>query len=312
MSDKYYYPKKRSNKRIEYIEILFDNDEYISFRKDELIEYEIKTYDKLVRVAGKVHPYAESGYLKFKIKKYPPYHCEFIFDRKNYKNNRINFIVDRCINYGGIIGINFIDDYNWSYKIYGNFEAIFEDDMLNLIIKPKPVYESSNSDFYYITLPKVKKNLVQSIDLIFENCENVEILRDDILDINLVIRDKLTEFNYERLIIGGYIKIKINSEYKYRHGSLHNIESSSIDYKRVIKRILELEEHWICRLDVTYNASGYCFKESFDIKDIRFDYIDEVEDTDIDDNDDYEDIEPYFVGGHVTKSNDEVITITFK
>ena len=167
MRNRYYYTKTDvlNKNGIELINVVFDNHESLALRGSELIEYKVNMYDKLIATDEGIHPFAESGYFKFKIGKYPPLVGSFVVDDKEYKKNRREYLINRCVNGGGIIAIKMFDNYNWSKQIYGNFIALIEDDYLILSIKEKAIYESSNSDMFYIDLPSVLKKNVYTIDI---------------------------------------------------------------------------------------------------------------------------------------------------
>ena len=60
-----YYFKKEDLKlnNIEYVRLYFDNNEYISLYKDEILDYEFIYQDRLISYRDGIYPYAKTGYI---------------------------------------------------------------------------------------------------------------------------------------------------------------------------------------------------------------------------------------------------------
>ncbi len=311
---RYYYEKEKLKfNNIEHLCLYFDNNEYISLSKDELLDYEFEYQDRLLNYRDGIYPCAKRGYINFNIKKYSSgtVRSNFIYNEDKYRKNRKRYIFDRCIE-GGILCVEFFNSYNWSIKVFGNFNPIVDNDSMSF-----EILDSKNkniSDKFYIDLPEFKKNYIYELCLDFENCETLDLMESDIQELNLNIQEKLIlgSGGFERLVVGGNIKIKFDQNYKYRSGNLFDVYGSNINIKTAIKHLIESEEHWICNLYITYNEPCYgdLFKETLMIKDIRYDEDDYYE-FDDEDDEEYDDDIPYFVGGHVQKDNDLII-ITFE
>ena len=87
---KYYYKKNFYNhEEVKYIEIIFDNGEYIFFRKSEIIDFQFNFYDKMVWHDNTAIPVAKSGFIKLNISKKPHHYTSLTIDvNEEYKNDR--------------------------------------------------------------------------------------------------------------------------------------------------------------------------------------------------------------------------------
>lgn len=312
-----YYFKKEDLKlnNIEYVRLYFDNNEYISLYKDEILDYEFIYQDRLISYRDGIYPYAKTGYINFNIRKYSSgtVKSNFIYNEKAYIKNRKQYILDRCMD-GGICCIEFFDNNNWSMKVFGNFNPIVKNDAMSF-----EILDSKNkniSDTFYIDMLDIKKDKLLKLHLDFENCEGIYLYESDLLEVNLNIREylELGSSYLERIVDGGFIKIKFNKNIKYRDGYLFDVSNNVITINDAIKRIMLTEEHWICNLYITYNGPGYgdSYKEKMIIQDIRYSDMEEyLSDEEYEEDDEDYEYEPYFVGGHVKKEKD-VITITFE
>lgn len=301
---RYYFNKEDINLNdIEYICIHFDNNEYISILKNEILDYEFEYQDKLTCYRNGIYPVVNKGYINFKINKYCSFDS-FIYDTEKFNKNRKQFIFDRCVE-GRIIALNFFNSDGWGMMIFGNFIPTFDDERMSFEILDK---ENKNySSTMSIDLPVLNKDNTQSISLDFENCESIQLRNSDIEDINIKTSEYLNigSSYLERIVIGGYIKIDFNTMLKYRNGILLNEEKSNITIEEAINKIFEDKEHCIINLYITYNRPGYgdFYEEKLYIKDIRYEDITQTGDEEIG--------EKFFIGGHVDKE-DDVITITFE
>ena len=68
MNTTYFYQKQEYTKNdTVYMYIVFENSDYVTIKNPEIININIKTYDRLVRDNNGVCPVAYSGYIKLKI-----------------------------------------------------------------------------------------------------------------------------------------------------------------------------------------------------------------------------------------------------
>ena len=302
-----YYFKKEDLKfdNIEHLCLYFDNNELISLSKDEILDFSFEFQDRLVFYKDGIYPVVKVGYINFNIKKYSSgtVRENFIYNEKDYRKNRKEYIINRCME-GGIVFVKF---FFWNYKsikVFGNFKPILNDNVSFQILDSN---NESNSDKFFIDLPNPKKAHIDSVTLYFDNCDYVDLLHDDLFEVNLVFDENLIlNSSFQRIIIGGIIKIKFDKDYKYRKGDIYNSDDYAVSAEEIIDRFLACDEHDICDLSFHYTP-GNSYKETISIKDIR---CDSVADYLNDECDEMEE-ELYFVGGHISKEND-VIIITFK
>ena len=259
MVNKYIFKKENFKLNdIEYINIIFDNNEYIRLNNNELIKHSFVLKDKLIRDFRGIAPVINKGEFIFKIDKFDINTDKsiFVYDEEKYYENRVEYIRNRCINEGGIKALQFFE-HSYSHKVlFGNFKAKIVNDNLILYVDDN---EESNNENAYIYLQKVNHPFIQSIFLDFENGDSLEINKYEIIETNLVMNNELLSgwSSLEREIIQGYIKIKLSPIHYYRKGILLNVERSDISLDEAIQRITMCYKHDICNLLVVYDYPGY-------------------------------------------------------
>lgn len=294
-----YYYKKENFKidKIEYARIYFDNNEFVSLSKDEVLDFKFEYKDRLINFRDGIYPVINSGYINFNIKKYSSgtIRSNFVCNEKEYIKNRKKYIFNRCIE-GKIVCIEFFNNKNWSMKVFGNFNSVIKDENMSF-----EILDSKNkilSEDFYIDLPIIKKGNVNKIDLIFENCENLVLLKQDLLEVNLTYNANLElgSSYFEREVIGGLIKIKFNKDIKYRDGSLLDLKGKDISIRKAIKRLFLSNAHNICGLGIYFDQPGFgdLFKEFLLVNNIKI-------------NKDYEYDFSWFTGGYVKKEKNIII-----
>lgn len=217
-----YKVKKREFQKdnIAFLEIFFDNGDYFIISKDEIRDFSVSLYDELV--VGNDYwnsccAVVESGYLKLKIQKRAKgvYYTSFLCDLKEYKKDRISYIQNRlCTRSDEITCIKLYNRLNWHFTLYCKTENKMEDGFV--IIKFLPHKNKSfNSEFHTISLPEISKSIIQSVELDFENCDGITISKDEIVDMQLKLKDELCwgSGDYIRNIEKGFIKIQLDDDY---------------------------------------------------------------------------------------------------
>lgn len=139
----YKVPKKVYHKdEISYALIIFDNGDYIPVSGAEIDDVFIKLYDKLMLVRDELCAVAESGILKLSIQKKPKmiYTSALVYNSKQYKTDRKNYIKNRLVTEGGSIGIRFFNENNWHTTVFGNVISKIENDTIYLEYIPKTFY----------------------------------------------------------------------------------------------------------------------------------------------------------------------------
>lgn len=119
----YKIPKKVYHKdEISYALIIFDNGDYIPISGAEIDDLSIRLYDKLILVRDELCAVAESGILKLSLQEKPKkfYAGALVYNSKQYRTDRKNYIKNRIVTENGIIGIRFFNELNWHTTVFGN------------------------------------------------------------------------------------------------------------------------------------------------------------------------------------------------
>lgn len=260
-----YYFKKNfySPKDVEFAYLFFDNGDYITVDKKEIIDFDFEFYDKMVWYQDSIVPVAKFGFVKLKISKLKSSRYDSIYMNKikDYNRNRKKYIENFCCNDNPLVSVKFFNDNNCSKSVYGQFNGKMDGEYLVLSSIDIWPNISSNSDKFSISLHSVNKSIINKITLDFENCETIDVFQDEIVDLQLNLNEKLEEYSndYLRKIKNGFIKIKFNSEIDYRHVLLFS-DVKNIKVKHLKKRLLgnkDKMEHDICRLYINYDYAGF-------------------------------------------------------
>ena len=305
----YYYKKNfYTPKQVEFAYLFFDNGDYITLNKSEIVDFKFEFYDKMVWFDTSITPVAKSGFIKLKISKYKSsrYDSQYVNNIKEYNENRKKYIENLCCDDSGIVNIRFFDNNNWHKSVCGKFVGRIENKYLILSVEEIWNNIPSTSENFSISLNSIEKSIINKINLDFENCEHFDIFKHEIVDLKLNLNEKLDEdsSDYKRQLINGYIKVKLDPEITYRNISL----ASNVKYpkvKHIKERLIDGDEkttHNICHLYINYEYAGFGTAREESIT-VNGDWID---DKTIDE--DY----AYLVSGYCIKEKNDVIGIYFE
>lgn len=271
MNNKYFFQKENLKiDNFEYLNILFDNDEILSLSKEEIDSYNYEIKDKLIREGKGTYPVISKGEFVFRINEKYVKNDSFLYDEESYLKDKKDYIINKCLKTKGIKAIEFVYE-SFNYRFYGNFKSELRDNLLCLFVDEQDINESLQS---YITLPPLRKDYIQCISLDFDDCECFEIYKYEIEEIDLKLKEELIIGMHflERVVIGGYIKIRLkyNPMFNQRQGILLNVERSDISNEEVAKKLTSQKRHYIGNLFITYNypGLGYFYQEKIEVQDI--------------------------------------------
>ncbi len=299
------------------LQVFFDNQDYITFSEKELIDFSVKLYDKLISTGENYDGYAAfvaQGEIKLKVgEETSHYRDAFVYDHKEYRENRKAYIERRTCQDGGMVLVKIFNEYNWSKSLYGNMIATMDGEYLLLTFLPKAIDEPCESEKHYIYLNDIKKSTIRRIKLDFENCESCYLYRNEIAEIKLTLSPRLEDVgNYRRGIQSGYLLLKLDETIDFR--CLNGLgDSHIIDVKGLTRRICDLgkeHRHDICHLNIEHEDVGYrgIRTECLSVKDIKSD--EEImrleKQSEEDGYDRYE-----FEGGYAKREKGGYLRITF-
>lgn len=315
MMHEYKVPKKVYCKNdISYAMLIFDNGDYIPISGAEIDDISIRLYDKLILERDKLCAVAESGFLKLNIQEKPKlvYSNALVYNPKQYKMGRKTYIENRLDTEGGLIGIRFFDKNNWHTTVFGNIVPKIQNSVICLEYIPKPFAEAYESNEHVVYLNNIKKSLIRSISLDFENCESFTVYSAEILELQLNFKKELawSSCDYCRVIRNGYIILKIDDDMSDRQMEIFFDRNGKVSRKMLERRLCGKKGntvHDICRLYVNYLHSGLGLRECecLEIEDIRSGK--ELEKQEEETGMEYD----YFEGGKCRRQADGTIYITF-
>ena len=295
--------------------LVFDNGDYIPIVGTEIDDVSVRLYDKLILENDELCAVAESGFLKLSIQEKPKkLHTEaLVYNPEQYHLNRKLYIENRLKTEGGLIGIRFIFENNWHTTVFGMIVPKIEDGTVYLEYLPKPFPEPYEHSDHVVYLNTIKKSLIRSIELDFENCESFTVYCTEILDIHLNLKQELawSSHDYYRVVKDGYIVLKIEDDSNRQINFLDDYSGRAS--RKILERRLCGKNghaiHDICHLYIRYMYSGFGKRnrECLEIEDIRSD--EEIEEM--------ERKEAagigccFFAGGKCTRQTDGTILITF-
>ncbi len=333
MSCEYTFPKNKFSEEsvIERLKICFDNGDYLEIKQREILDASIDFYDSLIFGEGGAYPVARSGFIKLKIQegnaKMPK--C-FLYNQKEYKSKRKQYIENRLSCEGGIKCITLYNCNNWSNTVFGDIYATCEDEFLFLRFKENEHYGTYGSENHSIKLRNISKSMIRAIDIDFENCDGFEIYGDEIVDLQFNFEGCLNwnSNGYIRCVKNGYMVIKLNPD--YNDSRSENVYLCKKGKKmtrylesRMCQRRFDLTD--ICNLYITYDYYDYrgAIKETITMPTLsrsgkwttvtNDDELDGYPPNDYycyEDDDEYEDNFPY-ISGYAEKGSDGTIKIVF-
>ena len=307
------------------MEIHFLNGDFFTIRKNEICNISIKFYDALLRTDDRLYPIAHSGFVKLKIQSGKAKgEARSLYDPKEYASGREEYIISRCLS-EPIKYIKLYNELNWSDIIYGSIETAQEGAYLFLKFKPNDSFGSYDSEEHYVNLAPPSINQIFKMCLDFENCDGIDVYGDEILEMNLVFREKLEwdSSGYVRSVKCGYIIIKFDEDFDCRSHSIYN-NGKKVKLKHLKRRICGSGRSVIdiCNLYIDFNGCdlngekisveslNYNFSEEKDHDD--YDVFDSYYD-DVDDDEDDEDSYGFdsFESGYAIALDDGSIKIIF-
>ena len=290
-------------------QVFFRNGDYFDLLACEIIEIDVQFYDTLVAENKHFCPVAKSGFVKCKIINKPKQNRACVYNQKEYNRSRKSYLEQRCVNEGGIFFIRLFDSNNWHHEFFADVVATLEDGFLFLRFQENKAYGSFNSDYHTVNIRNLTKEVIEQIDLDFENCDSFTIYKNEIVDININFKSQLVwnSSNFSREIDNGFIRLKLNKENTWRTVNVYNCEEKIPNIKKLEKRLCGkgLDDCDICRIYVTYKHAGYCssYEENIEIEDIQ--PIDKIKHFD---NEDYF---HYYISGYTKREDDGTILIVF-
>lgn len=211
----------------------------IKFSNKEVIECNFTYCDRLIWSCNSIMRVSKIGKLVLK-------------EKDNNKLSKIKESLKRNDNY--IKHIVFYDEYNWSITNSGVFEVEVNDNQI--IINSCDVYPniSSNDDNYYIELNDYEILDLWKITLDFENCEWIEVYKNEIKEMKLEFNEELELHgnDFARTIKKGYLKIELDDD---PQRCCQSNSDKNYSLKQWIKRICS-DECDICRLFMYDNNHG--------------------------------------------------------
>lgn len=323
MRNHFINPKKEAFQigNIKQLQIIFDNGDYAPVFHTEIINYQFTYYDRLVSFHRGYAPRARSGEMRLKLKRtcgaiYDRYQ---LFDPTNYRKDRINAMIHRMVDYGGIRAIRFFNDDNWSYLVLGDYKAEFDGEDIVIKAYPSSVDEPYQSDNFNISIAPIKKDDILYIHLDFENCEYFEVYNEEITSFDVVFGSRLdaTIGLFYREIVGGKMRLRITKTRENRKITLFTERVNRKIYPYELRERLAGKDGYdfvnLCRLYITTNHVGFGMpkEEDIEIMDVRpGDIIQEVDEA-YENDEDYHGIFEWFIGGVAKDIGDKTVEITF-
>ncbi|MBQ8375372.1 MAG: hypothetical protein IJX98_07380 [Clostridia bacterium] len=257
-------------------QVFFRNGDFFQLSIGEIVDIDIQFYDTLIAGERGFCPVAKSGLIKCKLKdRKPQYDNSLLYNQKEYSKNRKAYLENRCIEEGGIYYIRLFDKNHWHYGIYGDIVAYKEDGYLIFKFQANKTYGSAEKAFHVVNAPNITKQVVEKIDLDFENCDGFMIYQEEIQDIQINFKKEL-EWNsscFGREIENGFIRLKLDKEIEWRRVNVYGCNEKIPNIKKLERRLCGrgIDDCDICHLYVYYKYAGYCreYEECIGIDDIR-------------------------------------------
>lgn len=327
----YTVPKKVFTKDsiINGIVVFFTNGDFLTIKKNEICSATITFYDKLIKNKLRFSAVGHSGFIKLRIQSgKAKSEDRHLFNQKEYNLNRKEYIQNRLVNGGDIAFIKLFNQLNWSDCIFGDIYATLEGDYLYIRFRENEKYGAWESDTHYVDIAQISKKMIFKINLDFENCDEIDVYRDEIKEMNLTFDKELIwgSSDYVRSLKGGFIIVKFEDCYhKNRHYDVCR-DKKTVKIKHLEERICGKKGTDIidiCHLYLDfyryYNFEGEVIAiSSFDEKEFEpyeknvddyGDYYKYWKENNYSDGDDY--YEKPFISGYAKRLDDGSIMISF-
>jgi len=247
MLTNYIFPKfEYTKKGISCIFLSFDNGDSLEVSSDDILDFSLNVYDRLVRSYNGFNPVVESGCLRFKIN-YPVF--ENMHNKEDYVNNKKAY-VERFTCNKAVNMLHIYDSSNWRKALH--CVATVEQDGESFVLKflSQPQMGSASSKNHFINAPAFDIENISDITLSFENCESVVVYFSEIEKIDFEFDEKLdcSSGELNRKLIGGYLQIRL--EEPNRRGDFLD-EPQIITLNRTEKRLCGKKgtaKHDVCDL----------------------------------------------------------------
>ena len=143
-----YYFKKNfyGPEDVRFAQVFFDNGDYISLNKNEIVNFQFEFYDKMIWFNDAIVPVAKKGFVKLKISKCKSsrYDSEYMNTVDEYNKNRKKYIEELCCDDSGIVNIRFFNENNWHKSVSGQFVGTIDGEYL--ILSVVDIWPSISSD----------------------------------------------------------------------------------------------------------------------------------------------------------------------
>jgi hypothetical protein len=261
MDTEYTYPKEKlKQQNIKAMKIFFYDGNYVTLDGEEVAEESLHFYDRMMWESDGLHPVAESGEIKLRVRRKDT--CKvygvFLHDMAEYEKNRKSYIENRCVKEGRIKSIEIYSDEPYRcVKIFGDVVAEKEGRDLLLKFRPNPVFGGSDGENCVAKLHPLDKQTIEYIDLIFENCERYTVYRNEIEEIALTFRRELKGEGsaFCRNIEGGTLKLKFDPSVNNRDVRLFSEKGKDTEVSELEERLCGKDGasiHDVCLLSIGY------------------------------------------------------------
>ena len=275
MNCEYFCRKKTlTANEVEEAQIFFSNGDFFTLTKKEILEVSIKFYDELCAGEMGFCAVAKSGFLKCKINGKKHRGNQLLYEDKEYGKDIKTYLENRCVKEGGIRYMRLFDENHWHVPFYCIANARMEDDFLIFEFQEQVGYTGAESEYHTIRARAITKETVEKIDLDFENCDGIEIFREEIQEMQLNFEKELewSSSSFARKLCSGFIRLKFNKDFTWRKSNVDWM--SGADTLDKIKNRLcgkGRSEIDICHLYITYDYAGYGLEleECVEVDDIR-------------------------------------------
>jgi len=273
MSKQYVYKKIEVVKEnIESMQLTFVNGDVIELYSKEISEISVDFYDELFFIEKRMDAVVRKGFIKIDVSnKLKNYDDTFVYDLKDYRKSRKEYVINRCVK-SQIFKVSITDENNWNRDLYGDIMCRFDGEFLIIEFFENEKYGTYDSNDHFIFLNDVNKKNVESIDLVLENCESIQIFKEEIIDMQLIFEKKLFlgSSGFERQLVKGFIRVKFDKTIPHRKVNDFFGTDKKVKVNQLIKRLCGKKGESIndiCVLVIDFDTYPQR-TESIDVKDV--------------------------------------------